>query len=331
MANQPVTIFHLEIPLRTPFSTAGGTLNSRGVALVRSGDGPFGWGEAAPFPGQDEPMADVLRAVRAGESTPTLKAALDEAGADLRARIDGDSLFRIAGAARETIPVSLAVGLGDPVGAVERGVGRGVSRFKLKIAPGRLGHVVEIRRKYPDVVIGLDANGSFDIDSAAELQVVANLDIAYLEQPVADLDSDAAKATRDWVGAPLFADESVRSVADAERILSFDDVDGVVIKPGRLGWSGALGVRDLANAAGKHWRSSGLLETGIGRSYTDILSACSDAFVSDVAPAEWFLERDVTGSRFDAGSVSVPRGPGLGVAPDPDLLARHLVERIDLS
>ena len=331
MANQPVTIFHLEIPLRTPFSTAGGTIMSRSIALVRLGDDPFGWGEAAPFPGQDEPMVELLRAARAGESTPTLEAALDEAGADLRARIGGESLFEVAGATRETIPVSLAVGQGDPVAVVERAVGRGISRFKLKIAPGHLGHVLEIRQRYPDVVIGLDANGSFDIDAAADLQVVANLDIAYLEQPVAVLDSDAAKATRGWVGAPVFADESVRSMADAERILRFDHVDGVVIKPGRLGWSGALAVRSLAGAAGKLWRASGLLETGIGRSYTAILGACPDAFVSDVAPAEWFLERDVTGSRFDTGSVSVPQGPGLGVAPDLDLLSRHLVERIDLS
>jgi L-alanine-DL-glutamate epimerase-like enolase superfamily enzyme len=331
MANEPVTIFHLEIPLRTAFSTAQGSVTSRSIALVRLGDGPFGWGEAAPFPGQDEPMEAVLRAARAGESTPTLTAALDEAAADLRARIAGDSLFRQAGATSETIPVSLAVGLDDPVAAVERGVGMGISRFKLKVAPGHLGHVREIRQRHPDVVIGIDANGSFDLDAAAELQVVANLDIAYLEQPVADLDSDAAKATRDWVGAPMFADESVRSVADAERNLRFDHVDGVVVKPGRLGWSGALAVRSLADAAGKQWRASGLLETGIGRSYADILAAHPDAFVSDTAPAEWFLEHDVTGSRFDSGSVSVPRGTGLGVAPDPDLLAGHLLERIELG
>lgn len=330
MANRPVTIFHLEIPLRIPFSTARNTVMSRSIALVRLGDDPFGWGEAAPFPGQDEPMEVVLRAARAGTSTPTLKAALDEAGADLQARIAGDSLVRQAGATRDTIPASLAVGLDDPVAVVQRAVGRGVSRFKLKIAPGHLGHVLEIRQSHPDVVIGLDANGSLDIDAAAELKTLVDLDINYLEQPVVTLDSDAAKAARDWVGAPVFADESVRSMADAERILRFDHVDGVVIKPGRLGWSGALAVRDLANAAGKHWRASGLLETGIGRAFTDILGACHDAFVSDVAPAEWFLERDVTDSRFEAGWVSVPQGPGLGVAPDLDLLAGYLVERIDL-
>jgi L-alanine-DL-glutamate epimerase-like enolase superfamily enzyme len=109
-------------------------------------------------------------------------------------------------------------------------------------------------------------------------------------------------------------------VADAEALLSLEHVDGVVIKPGRLGWTGAIAVRDRANAAGKLWRASGLLETGIGRAYADILAACPDAFVSDVAPADWFLETDVTTSRYVNAQITVPSAPGLGVTPLPDLL-----------
>ena len=48
----------LSIPLRNPFVTAGGTIESRDVCLVRAeNDGHVGWGEAAPFPrpGRDHP------------------------------------------------------------------------------------------------------------------------------------------------------------------------------------------------------------------------------------------------------------------------------------
>jgi len=177
MADQPVTIFHLEIPLRRPFSTSGGSITSRSVALVRVGDGPYGWGEAAPFPGQDEPISAVLSAARAGESTPTLDAAIDEAQADLSARLVGESLFQIAGATATVVPVSLAVGLDDPLAEIDRAVEEGISRFKLKIEPGRVGHVVEIRRSHPDVLLGLDANGSFDLRSVSELDALLALDI----------------------------------------------------------------------------------------------------------------------------------------------------------
>jgi O-succinylbenzoate synthase len=310
MADQPVTIFHLEIPLRSPFTTSGGSIASRSVALVRVGDDLYGWGEAAPFPGQDEPISAVLNAARAGESTPTLDAAIDEAHADLRARLDGESLFCVAGATKEVLDVSLAVGLADPIAEVDRAVEEGISRFKLKIEPGRVGHVAEIRRGHPDVLLGLDANGSFDLDSMSELNALLALGISYVEQPFSDLASVPA------IEVPVFADESVRSVTSAEAALALDHVDGVVVKPGRLGWSGALAVRELANSAAKLWRASGLLETGIGRAYTDILAACPDAFVSDVAPAEWYLDTDVTESRYANAHITVPTGPGLGITPD---------------
>jgi O-succinylbenzoate synthase len=310
MADQPVTIFHLEIPLKSPFSTSGGSIASRSVVLVRVGVDPYGWGESAPFPGQDEPISDVLRAARVGESTPTLDAAIDEAQADLQARLDGASLFLVAGATREVLDVSLAVGLDSPIQEVDRAVQKGISRFKLKIEPGRVGHVVEIRRSHPDVLLGLDANGSFGLKSMSELDALLALDISYLEQPFSDM------ALVPAIDVLVFADESVRSVTSAQAALTLDHVDGVVIKPGRLGWSGALAVRELANAAGKLWRASGLLETGIGRAYADILAACPDAFISDVAPAEWYLDTDITESRYADAYITVPTGPGLGVTPD---------------
>lgn len=289
--------------------TSGGSIVSRSIALVRVGDDPYGWGEAAPFPGQDEPIAVVLQASRVGESTPTLDAAIDEARADLRARRDGDSLFRLAGATREVLEVSLAVGLENPIEEVDRAVQMGISRFKLKIEPGRIGHVAEIRRRHPDVLVGLDANGSFSMGSMSELEALSALDITYVEQPFSDMASLPA------IAMPVFADESVRSVTGAQTMLAFDHVDGVVVKPGRLGWSGALAVRELANSVGKLWRASGLLETGIGRTYTDILAACPDAFVSDVAPAEWYLDTDITESRYANAHITVPSTPGLGVTP----------------
>ena len=331
MADEPATILHLEIPLRDPFATASGTVLSRSVCLVRLRDGPFGWGEAAPYPGQDESIADLLRSARGGSTTPTLGAAMDEARADRLARIKGVSLSETIGATMSNVPVSLAVGLGDPIRAVDQGYELGVSRFKVKIAPGRLEHVSAIRERFPDVVIGLDANGSFDRATASELISLRDLDVEFVEQPVADMALGGAAGIAEHLDAPVFADESVRSVADAHRLLSLESVDGVVVKPGRLGWTGALAVRDLANEFGKLWRASGLLETGIGRAYTDILAACPDAFVSDVAPADWFLEADITGSRYTDGQITVPTAPGVGVDPNPDTVDRYLIERIELT
>ncbi|GMQ94557.1 MAG: o-succinylbenzoate synthase [Acidimicrobiia bacterium] len=316
MGDQRVRIFALSIPLNRPFATANGTIVTRRVALVRVGPEPYGWGEAAPYPGQDEPIEDVLRAADVREWTPTLSAAVDGAEADRDARIAGESLAGRIGATQTTLPVSLAIGMEpDPVAQVASAVASGVGRFKVKIAPGRVDHVTTIRERFRDVVLGVDANGSFDAETVSELGMLAGLGIAFVEQPVSDLTSDAARQLKTLLDAPVFADEAVRSVADAARLLESSAVDGIVIKPGRLGWTGALEARELANAAEKRWRASGLLETGIGRAFTDTLAACPDAFVSDVAPAEWFLSKDVTASRLRNAHITVPRGPGLGVVP----------------
>lgn len=227
--------------------------------------------------------------------------------------------------------MSLAVGMSDPVATVERAVDDGVKQFKIKIAPGRIDHVAAIRSRFADVSLGVDANGSFDATTVDQLRSLAGLGIAYLEQPVSDFKGHAARSIHAVLEAPVFADESVRSVADAEGLLDLDHVDGVVAKPGRLGWSGAVAVRELANVRGKLWRASGLLETGIGRAFTDALAACTDGFLPDVAPAGWFLESDVTPIRYGDAGVTLPTGPGAGVEPIPEMLDRYLVESVDLT
>jgi len=276
-------------------------------------------------------MESVVKAVRDGGRTPTLQAAIDEAVVDHEARLVDTSLSGGIGDTRGLVPVSVAIGLSDPIGDTDRAADEGVARFKLKIEPGRLEHVAEIRRRYADATIGLDANGSFDEDTVGELESLGELGISYLEQPVADLTSDAARRLAAMAVAPIFADEAIRSVDDVGAVLGLDHVAGIVVKPGRLGWTGALAARAAATSSSKMWRASGLLESGLGRAYTDILGSCTDAFISDVAPAEWFLADGVAPSRFADGDIMVPNGPGVGVEPSPDAIERYLVESFDFS
>ena len=106
----------------------------------------------------------------------------------------------------------------------------------------------------------------------------------------------------------------------------------MTIKPGRLGWTGALQAIDTAHSLGKLWRASGLLETGIGRSFTNHLAVREDAFTSDVAPASWFFEDDVVHSADVSGdAVTIVDGAGIGIAPDPGMLERYRVATYELG
>lgn len=326
------TLFRLEIPLLKAFSTATGTISDRNIGLVSvERDGIRGWGEAAPFPGQDEPFDDVLEAARTGRMTPTLAAAIDEAMSDLATRERGVSLSSELGTVRRSVPISIAVGMGDgAVDTVESAWATGVRHVKIKIMPGHTSHVGEIRHRFPGAVLGVDANGSFDASSMSELVALSGVDIAFVEQPTPTASDPALHVLMD-AEFTVFMDESIRSVSTAEHTLDQPGVAGVVVKPGRLGWSGSTEVVRMARAAGKLWRASGLLETGVGRSFTLALAAATDAFVSDVAPASQFLEHDIAPQAVADGHLVIPTGPGTGFDVNTDLVRDRAMEAIPLS
>lgn len=304
----------------------------RAVGLVRTErSGTVGWGEASPYPGQDEPFNDVIEAARTGATTPTLTAALDEAVSDLVARERGVSLNSELGPAATTVPVSLAVGMGNAATSIVKTAwASGVTRFKIKVMPGNIAHVLDIRQLFPDAVIGVDANGSFDVSTISEILALTRLDIAYVEQPSNGM-NDAVIRTLADAGFTVFIDESIRSASDAQRAFAIPGVSGVVVKPGRLGWSTSVEVVRKARAAGKLWRASGLLETGIGRAFSLALAATSDAFVSDVAPALRFFSYDVASQPVEGGELVVPAGPGTGLDVDAEIVTARALELIPLS
>ncbi|MDA2978790.1 MAG: hypothetical protein O3B42_03365 [Actinomycetota bacterium] len=335
MEKQRIVFHHLSIPLKHRFDTAQSELIRRDIGLVEylaSGTGSAGWGEASPFPGQDDSIIDFLSVGRSGRVPATLRSGLEAAQADFGTRARGEALSKYLGSSREKVPVSLAVGIGgNAPEIVDEAVARGVNRFKLKISPNRLSHVRQIRGDHPEAILGVDANGSFEPSSADQLASLADLGLAYIEEPCSTSDWATLVRLKQLIDVPVFADESVRSIADARVVLDSPLIDGVVVKPARLGLAGSIEAAKLADASGKRWRASGLFESGIGRAYTEILAAMPSAFLSDVAPADWFFERDVVPSRFEGGHIAIPAGPGIGVEPDRDVVERYLVASYDIS
>ncbi|MCB1245718.1 MAG: hypothetical protein KDB69_00460, partial [Acidimicrobiia bacterium] len=82
-------IHRLSIPMRDRFHSAAGGVDTRELVLVEAvDDNVSGWGEAAPFPEQDEAMEELIASI-GGTPTPTLAAATECALADLDARRNG--------------------------------------------------------------------------------------------------------------------------------------------------------------------------------------------------------------------------------------------------
>ncbi|NHZ70199.1 MAG: hypothetical protein GWP18_01000 [Proteobacteria bacterium] len=325
-------LYTLELPLRHPFTTSSGTVANRRLAIVAlTANGVTGWGEAAPYPGQDESFASVVDGATSGVLTPTLRAAIDEASSDLHARVDGTRLTDSIPGTRSRLEMSVAVGMGDEVmPTVGSLVTSGIKRLKVKVAPGHTAHVRSIRETYPELAMGIDANGSFDSRTLDELVGLGDLGISYVEQPTENLDDPSMVELRDS-GFVVLADESVRNVTDVASVLRLPGVSGIVVKPGRLGWQGSLDAVRLVRNSGKVWRASGLLESGLGRSYSEILASAEDAFMSDVASADMFFTHDIVASRSIDATITVPDGPGTGIAVDAGLIEKLSTTVVPIS
>ena len=324
-----IRLIELAVPLLRPFRTATGAMEERRVVLVGSTDGDqTGWGEAAPYLGVTPDTIEGVWSSLVGDLalTPTAAAALEGAEADLAARLDGRPLWSSIGGSWRPLPSSLAIGLGDD--AAKRIEATGPSAVKLKIQPGTdVARVEAVRRRYPDLTIGVDANAAYAWDDRDPLLALDRFDVAYIEQPFSVDDLGSHAGLRRELLADVVVDEAVGSVHDAVGVIEADAADVLAVKPGRLGLEGCRVVHDVALAAGLRVKSSGLLETAVGRAHTLAVALLPAAVYSDLADDSWFFGDSASSLPWPVaeGWVSAPELPGIGIDPDLDALAPLIV------
>ncbi|MCL1692459.1 MAG: hypothetical protein M3096_02135 [Actinomycetia bacterium] len=325
-------MWELSIPLQSPFVTAAGRVTERRIVVVSISDGTFtGWGEAAPYPGvTPDSIDDAWRTLERGSVlSPTAAAALDEATTDLSARRDGKPLWESVGGASRPIPTSVAVGLNeDPI---DRIAATGAGGVKLKIRPGiDVARVSSVRSVFPDLLIGVDANGSYDWEDRSSLLAMDGMGVEYIEQPFPAEDLISHSRLRDEVVASVALDEPIDSEVAAIRVIEAGACDLLVVKPARVGMTAARVIHDLALAAGLRIKASGLLETEIGRAFTFGIATLPGAIFSDVAEASWYLDGSTV--RADDDPTPTPmNATGIGFDPDPAIFARYVVRASDLG
>lgn len=341
--------------LVSPFRTSFGTETARDILLVRAvTDAAEGWGECVagvdPLYSSEyvEGCADVLRRfllpaignelAGAADVSRVLapfaghrmaKAALETAVLDAELRAAGRSFAEELGGVRDTVPCGVSVGIMDSVpqllDAVDGYLGEGYVRIKLKIEPGWDVDVVRaVRERFgDDVLLQVDANTAYARADAAHLARLDPFDLLLIEQPLDEEDivghADLARVVR----TPICLDESITSAAVAADAIRLGATSVVNIKAGRVGgYLEARRVHDVAREAGVPVWCGGMIESGLGRA-ANIALASLPGFTlpGDVSASARFYETDLTPPFvMSDGHLPVPTGPGLGVAPVPDVL-----------
>jgi O-succinylbenzoate synthase len=357
-----VELIELCLPLSSPFETSSGVETERRALIVRAVT-PFGegWGEcvAASSPHYSSEYTDGAREVITRFLLPRLaagdwssatevagalaavkghqmaKAALEAAILDAELRAAGVPLAAYLGAQRTRVPAGVAVGITSSVGelldVVAGYIETGYRRVKLKIRPGWDVEVVRaVRERFGEVALQVDANASYSLADTALLAGLDPFDLLLVEQPLADDDLVGHATLARAIRTPICLDESVTSAATAASAIAMGACSVVNIKPGRVGGIlEARRVHDLCATRGIPVWCGGMLETGIGRAANLALAALPGfTLTGDLSASDRYFETDIT-SPFvlDGGEIALPVGPGIGVAPRPEILAEVATRR----
>ncbi len=363
-----VELRELRLPLVSFFETSFGRTTHRRIVLVRvEADGLTGWGEVTcgekPFYSYETPetawhilrdylipwslegswgtasdLADRFRPIR---GHPMAKAAMENALWDIEAQEKGVSIARLLGGTLEEIPCGVSIGIQENIEVllekIERELAAGYQRIKIKVKPGWDIEVLErIRSRFPDIQLMVDANSAYTLADFDHLKQFDRFDLMMIEQPLGWDDMvDHARLQKE-LQTPLCLDESIHSADDARKALDLGACRIINIKLGRVsGYTSARNIHDLCRSRGVPVWCGGMLESGIGRAHNIALSSLPGfTLPGDVSASRRYWQQDVIHPEVTVsprGTISVPKTPGLGYAPDLDRIEKATVGKEPFS
>ena len=363
-----VEIRLIRLPLIEPFETSFGKIDSRLIFLVCvEAEGLRGWGEVVAseeplysyetvgtashvirdFLGPallNEPVRgldDLAKRLAPFRGHNMAKAGLELAFMDLLAQVNQQSLSSLLGGELKRIAVGVSLGIQPEVqrllNRVERYLGLGYQRIKLKIKPGWDLAVVEtVRTAHPDIWLSVDANSAYTIADRDHLRQLDRFELLMIEQPLQNDDLMDHARLQETMKTPICLDESIVGVRQAKLALELDSCRIINIKVGRVGgYSQALGIHNLCASRGIPVWCGGMLESGIGRAHNIALASLKGfTLPGDISASSRYFERDVICPEVTVapdGTVAVPDGTGLGFEVDLDLIKRLTETRIYIS
>ena len=350
-----VELRRIGIPMIAPFRVSFGVEHQRDILLVRVvGSEAEGWGECVAmsrplysseytdgaedvlrrhllprlFEAGDVAAADVAEILRPFHGHPMAKGALEMAVLDAELRVAGISLGEYLGAVRSEVDCGVSVGIyEDPAELVEvvgAFVAEGYRRIKLKIEPGHdVESVRAVRGRFPEILLQVDANTAYTVADAPHLARLDEFDLLLIEQPLAEDDVRGHAELVRRLRTPICLDESITSVRSAVDAIALGACSVVNIKAGRVGgYLEARRIHDACAAEGVPVWCGGMLETGLGRAANVALAALPNfTLPGDTSASGRYYAQDITEPFvLRDGRLEVPRGPGLGVTPIPEIL-----------
>ena len=365
-----ITLHEIRMPLVHHFETSFGRTTERRILLVEvevDGGGATGWGEVTcgerPF--YNEEWVDVAWMILRDFVAPQVlnreissaaevaglsshirghhmaRGGLEAAVWDLEARLLGLPLWKHIGGSRSQIDCGVSIGIQDSIdellALIERELGAGYQRIKVKIKPGwDIDVIRQVRARFRDIQLMADANSAYTLGDAAHLRQLDEFNLMMIEQPLAHDDIIDHAKLQAQLDTPICLDECIRTARHAEQAIEMKACRILNIKLGRVGgFSEALLVHNVARAHGIPVWCGGMLESGIGRAHNIALSTLENfSLPGDVSASKRYWKRDIIQPPVEVtadGVIEVCDGPGFGYEVDRDYIAELTVRKETLS
>jgi o-succinylbenzoate synthase len=311
---------------------------------VATEDGDVGWGDCAPLPSSGEAgharAFAALRTAAQGLRGQTVEAALSLLGGlasaearwaaetallDLSFRNRGIALRRgFKSDAVDQVKVNAAIGPLDQGCRARAEAARAQNFAVAKIKVG-VRSVEDEARLLRDLAqqngflrLRLDANRAWsEKDARKFLAAVADLPIDGVEEPLAQPTSAGLRRLQNEVPFAVAVDESLFELG-AERLFAERPVRRLVLKPARIGGFGAtVRLAERAGGCGMDVVVTSVVDSAIGVcAAAQLAAALGGGQVHGLVTGAW-LDQDVaTPLLIQAGELTLPEGPGLGLVPD---------------
>lgn len=233
---------------------------------------------------------------------------------------------------RETVRLSWTLNprtLDETAELVEQARARGYRDFNIKVGPDPehdVALVRLVRKLASDAELWADANGGYaEADALAVAPRLADLGVAFFEQPVAANRLRSFARLKQQGALPIIMDEGVVSTVDLEEFHALGLLDGLAVKVARVG-----GVTEARRQV-EYLEQHGLIFLGSGLTDPDVsLSASLTLFATyglqhaAALNGPQYLTASVLMNPFRPidGELRAPSGPGLGIEVDETAVER---------
>ena len=182
-------------------------------------------------------------------------------------------------------------------------------------------------------MLTVDANSDYRLEDIELFKAMDDLDLAYIEQPLAEDDIVDHAELQKAIRTPICLDESIVSVDSARQAIGLGSCRIINIKSSRCGGiHEAIRIHDLCQAHGIPVWCGGMTELGIGRVQNISLASLPNfTLAHDIAASRRYFAEDVTIPVVeitpDCTLIVPDDGNGLSYAVDEAALERLMVGR----